>query len=89
VVKQLLQKQVLLGPAPLRRAAATRVQLPVEAWMLRQPRDVRRSYCAQVLDADGDPDLLAEIWMLRQPEDVRESYIEEVLQAGLGSDGDR
>jgi hypothetical protein len=57
------------------------VQLPVEAWMLRQPRDVRRSYCAQVLDGDGDPDLLAELWMLRQPEKVRESYIEEVLLA--------
>jgi hypothetical protein len=78
VVKQLLQKQVLLGPAPLRRAAAGRAA-PVEAWMLRQPRAVRRSYCAQVLDVEGDPDLLAEIWMLRQPRDVRESYIEHVL----------
>jgi hypothetical protein len=89
VVKEMLQKQVLLGPAPLRKAAATRVQRPVEAWMLRQPRDVRRSYCAQVLDAAGDPDLLAEVWMLRQPENVRESYIEEVLQAALAADGDR
>jgi hypothetical protein len=88
VVKQLLQKQVLLGPAPLRKAAATRVQLPVEAWMLRQPREVRRSYCAQVLDVSGDPDLLAEIWMLRQPAKVRESYIEEVLQPTMdGSNG--
>jgi hypothetical protein len=33
-----------------------------------------------VLDADGDPDLLAEIWMLRQPRDVRESYIRDVLE---------
>jgi hypothetical protein len=80
VVKQLLQKQVLLGPAPLRKAAAARVQLPVEAWMLRQPRGVRRSYCEQVLDAEGDPDLLAEIWMLRQPREVRESYIRDVLE---------
>jgi hypothetical protein len=78
VVRKLIEKRVLLGPAPLRRAAAVRAQ-PEEAWMLRQAREVRRTYCAQVLDADGDPDLLAEVWMLRQPEDVRESYIAEVL----------
>jgi len=80
VVKALLQKQVLLGPAPLRRAAAARAPRPEEAWMLRQPRTVRRSYAAQVLDAGGDSDVLAEIWMLRQPKHVRESYIREVLQ---------
>jgi hypothetical protein len=80
VVKQLLQKQVLLGPAPLRKAAAARVVGPQEAWMLRQPRDVRRSYCAQVLDAEGDLDTLTEIWMLRQPREVRESYIRDVLE---------
>ena len=48
--------------------------------MLRQPRTVRRSCAAQVLDAGGDSDVLAEIWMLRQPKHVRESYIREVLQ---------
>ena len=53
---------------------------PEEAWMLRQPRAVRRSYAVQVLDGSGDVDLLAEIWMLRQPEHVRESYIREVLK---------
>ena len=70
---------MLLGPAPLRKAAAARAA-PQEAWMLRQPRDVRRTYCAQVLDADGDPDVLTEIWMLRQPSQVRESYIRHVLE---------
>jgi hypothetical protein len=80
VVKQLLQKRVLLGPAPLRRAAAARALRPQEAWMLRQPRSVRLSYAAYVLDGRGDADLLAEIWMLRQPEDVRESYIRDVLE---------
>ena len=49
--------------------------------MLRQPREVRRSYAAQVLAGDGDPDLLSEVWMLRQPKHVRESYIREVLQS--------
>ena len=59
---------MLLGPAPL------------EAWMLRQPRGVRRTYCAQVLEGEGDPNVLTEIWMLRQPKPVRESYIREVLE---------
>ena len=53
--------------------------------MLRQPREVRRTYAAQVLDSSGDLDLLTEMWMLRQPEEVRESYIEEVLQPELGA----
>ena len=81
MVKQLLQKRVLLGPAPLRRAAAARVLRAEEAWMLRQPRDVRRSYAANVLDRRGDLGVLTEIWMLRQPEHVRESYIREVLES--------
>jgi hypothetical protein len=80
VVKELLQKRVLLGPAALRHAAAARVMRREEAWMLRQPRAVRRSYAEQVLDREGDADVLAEIWMLRQPEHVRESYIREVLE---------
>jgi hypothetical protein len=89
VVKALLQKRVLLGPAPLRRAAAARALRPEEAWMLRQAREVRRTYAAQVLDGHGDLDVLTEIWMLRQPKEVRESYIEEVLQAGMDGASDR
>ena len=69
---------MLLGPAPIRRAAAARAA-PEEAWMLRQPREVRRTYCAQVIDGDGDVELLSEVWMLRQPRNVRESYIRDVL----------
>jgi hypothetical protein len=80
VVKALLQRRILLGPAPLRRAAAARALRADEAWMLRQPRAVRRSFAEQVLARRGDPDVLAEIWMLRQPEQVRESYIREVLE---------
>ena len=48
--------------------------------MLVQPRAIRRSYCAEVLNADGDVEVLTEIWMLRQPKRVRESYIREVLE---------
>jgi hypothetical protein len=80
VLKQLFHKRVLLGPAPLRRAAATRALFAEEAWMLRQPRAVRLSYARQVLDSGGDPEVLAEIWMLRQPQAVRESYIRDVLE---------
>ena len=80
MVKALLQKQVLLGPAPIRRAAAARALRAEEAWMLRQPRAVRRSYAAEVLSGNGNVDVLAEIWMLRQPKAVRESYIREVLE---------
>lgn len=76
MVKALLQKRILLGPAPLRRAAAARAFRREEAWMLRQSRRVRASYADQVIDGKGDP----EVWMLRQPEHVRESYIREVLQ---------
>ena len=70
---------MLLGPAPVRRAAAARAAGTDEIWMLRQSRAVRRSYCKEVLDTRGDRDVLAEIWMLRQPKQVRESYIREVL----------
>lgn len=83
VIRKALEKSVLLGPAPLRKAAAMRSVRPEEAWMLRQPRQVRRTYAAQVLDVKGDLDVLTEMWMLRQPENVRESYIEEVLQSEL------
>ncbi len=70
---------MLLGPATVRRAAAARAARAEDAWMLLQPRAVRRSYCAEVLGRDGNPDVLTEIWMLRQPKKVRESYIREVL----------
>ena len=46
--------------------------------MLRQAREVRESYCRDVVDEGGD-DTLAEAWMLRQPDAVRESYVREVL----------
>jgi hypothetical protein len=77
-----LARQVLLGPAVVRRAAAARATEPVERWMLRQDKPVRQSYVREVLENGGD-DKLAEIWMLRQPEKVRKSYIREVLEPAL------
>jgi hypothetical protein len=70
-------RRVLLGPAAVRRAAARRAQ-PQEAWLLRQPLDVRRSYVAEVLGRGGGEDL-EQAWMLLQPDEVRHAYVEEVL----------
>src|SRR4051794_8802122 len=75
-------RMVLRGPAFVRRAAAAQAKDPVEAWMLRQPASVRRSYVREVLDRGGD-ERLAEIWMLRQPDAVRESYVREILEPAL------
>ena len=69
-----------LGTLGTRLVRPLRAVRPEDAWMLLQPRAVRRSYCEAVLDEAGDPGVLAEIWMLRQPKKVRESYIREVLQ---------
>ena len=53
---------------------------PEQRWLLCQPREVRRSFAAEVL---GRPDeaLRQQVWMLRQAKAVRESYIREVLLA--------
>jgi hypothetical protein len=49
VVKGLIQKRVLLAPAPIRRAAAACATRPEHAWLLLQPRHVRESYIREVL----------------------------------------
>jgi hypothetical protein len=70
-----LIKRVLLGPASLRKAAASRALDERERWMLRQPAEVRRSFVREVLEKGGNE----EAWMLRQPDHVRHSYVAEVL----------
>jgi hypothetical protein len=77
------ERAVLTAPGPVARAAARVAALPEQRWILGQPRDVRRSYAAEVL---GRPDeaLQQQIWMLRQTEEVRESYIADVLRAAEG-----
>jgi hypothetical protein len=72
-----LARRVLLGPAAVRRAAARRAA-PRDAWMLRQPLEVRRSYVREVLERGGG-DQFEQAWMLRQPDAVRHSYVDEVL----------
>ncbi len=51
--------------------------------MLAQSKEVRRSYVEEVIDAPGDPELVAQIWMMRQSDEVRESYVSEVLERDL------
>lgn len=74
-----VERNVLMGPDWVARAAVSAVKDPRARWMLRQPRHVRRSYAREVL---GRPDEAkrAEAWMLQQPDAVRLSYVAEVLQ---------
>lgn len=74
------ERQILRAPDVVARAAVGMVRDPEQRWMLRQPREVRRSYAAEVLDAP-DQELRQQMWMLSQRKAVRESYIAEVLEA--------
>jgi hypothetical protein len=77
------ERAVLLGPDALARLAARRVRAREQRWFLLQPRRVRRSFVAEVLDADGGRDA-QERWLLLQPDEVRESYVREVIDARSG-----
>ena len=77
------ERRILTAPAPVARAAARVASLPEQRWILAQPRDVRRSYAAEVLGHPDEP-LRQQIWMLRQTKAVRESYIADVLEAPRG-----
>ena len=74
------EKQVLLAPDVVARAAARVAPEQEQRWMLRQPRAVRRSYAEEVLGRD-DEDRRAEAWMLLQSDAVRRSYVRDVLGA--------
>ena len=76
-----VERQVLLAPDAVARAAASMVRGPAERWMLRQPRSVRRSYVFEVLEHADDRELREQRWMLLQPDAVRVSYVTEVLEA--------
>jgi hypothetical protein len=70
-----LVKRVLLGPAPVRKAAAARATDATERWMLVQPGEVRQSFVSEVLEKGGSE----EAWLLLQPDEVRRSYVADVL----------
>ena len=73
------ERSILLAPDPIARAVALVARTPEQRWMLCQPRAVRRSYVAEVLDRP-DQSNAAEIWLLRQPNAVRASYVRQVLE---------
>lgn len=77
-----VERQVLLAPDAVARAASNVVRGRVERWMLRQPRSVRRSYVFEVLAPGDDRELREQRWMLLQPDAVRVSYVTEVLEGG-------
>ena len=72
------ERQILTAPDAIARAAAPMAAEPEQRWMLKQPRDLRRSFADEVF---GRPDEARrqELWMLGQPREVRESFAREVL----------
>jgi hypothetical protein len=75
-----VERALLLAPDRIARAAARIASQPEQRWMLRQPRAVRRSYVAHVLDRPDDAHA-EQAWMLTQGDAVRESYVRDVLRA--------
>jgi hypothetical protein len=71
-----LERAVLVAPDVVARAAARYAEDAEQAWMLRQPRTLRRSFAEE---AFGRGEKAEQIWMLRQSDDVREAYVREVL----------
>jgi hypothetical protein len=73
-------RAVLLAPDAVARAAASLDTDSQRRWLLRRPRDVRRSFAEEVIDAGGTK-RLQERWLLLQDEETRESFVAEVIDA--------
>jgi len=71
-----LERRVLTAPTQVARAAARYAADPEQAWMLRQPQPLRRSFAEETF---GRGETAEQSWMLRQADDVREAYVREVL----------
>lgn len=72
------ERQILLAPDPVARAAAPLAPDAEARWMLRQPRALRRSFADEVFGRE-DMEVRQQAWMLRQDRAVRESFVEHVL----------
>jgi hypothetical protein len=68
----------LLAPDALTRTLAAVEVDPERRWLLSQPRAVRRTFVAEVIDRPDDP-RADERWLLLQDDAVRRSYVEQVL----------
>lgn len=73
-----LELRVLVASDRIARAAARFADDAEQAWMLRQDRELRRSFA---VEAFGRGDTAEQIWMLRQSDPVRQSYVRDVLEA--------
>ena len=78
-----VERSALLAPDFVASAAANATSDTQAKWLLNQPKPVRESYVAEVLDKSGDRTLLSTAWLLRQPGDVRESYLRDVVDPQL------
>lgn len=72
------ERQILTAPDAIARAAAPMAPEPEQRWMLKQSRDLRRSFADEVFGRP-DEDVRQQVWMLHQPRDVRQSFAREVL----------
>ena len=72
------ERQILMAPDVVARAAAAVAPDREARWMLRQSRELRQSFAEDVLEA-ADRELAQEVWMLQQPLPVRLSFANEVL----------
>lgn len=79
------ERAVLLGPDRVARLAARAVSAREQRWLLRMPRQVRRSFVDEVVD-NGAKHRDQQRWMLLQDDDVRASYLEQVLEGGVRGD---
>lgn len=76
-----LEREMLLAPDLVARAAAPLAPQPEQRWMLGQPVAVRRSYLHEVLECGGG-EREQQVWMLRQPDAVRLGYLTQVMERG-------
>ena len=73
------ERQVLTAPDAIARAAAAMAPDAEQRWMLRQSRDVRRSFAEEVF-GQPDEEFQQQVWMLNQPRKIRESFAKHVLE---------
>ena len=73
------ERQVLLAPDVIAKAAARMAPLPEQRWMLNRPRSLRRSFAEEVFE-QPDEERRQQAWMLGQDDETRESFIREVLE---------
>ncbi len=73
-------RAVLLAPDAVARAAASLDADRQRRWLLRQPREIRRSFAEEVIDAGGTK-RQQERWLLLQNKATRLSFVTEVIDA--------